>query len=268
MKIPFKSTAIAAALVGMVSVPLVWADDDLPETDAEVVEVADSVPGDRIAGYFGDFFGDDAQTVANGLRDGSIQYVKPLPEGGDAETADAETTDAERTETTDSHGEESHDGEEIVEVEEGAEAGTGMGWGNVVITMALAEELAASMASAESLDGEGGMTADAALNEILGMRQVDGMGWGEIAKAVGVNLGEVISGIRSNRPEMSEKLTKAEERNSMQAEKAAGRMDRSVKAEKTERLAKMDRPERPVKPERAEKPERPEKPQRPERPGK
>ncbi|HEY8570244.1 hypothetical protein [Microbulbifer sp.] len=254
MKIPFKSTAIAAALVGIVSVPLVWADDVISHTettDVEVVEVANSVPGDRIAGYFSDFFGDEeySKTVVAGLRDGSIHYVEPLPEGTE-ETG--ETT--ESTEVT-----------VEIEVEEGTEGHKGMGYGNVLITMALAEKLAASSAAA-ALEGEMGLTADESLNEVLRMRQVDGMGWGQIAKSLGVNLGEVISGIRSNRPEKADQYASMDAKKTMRADARAEKQ--AMRSEGAERVAKAERAERPAKPERAEKAERPEKPARPERPGK
>ncbi|MCA0894789.1 hypothetical protein [Microbulbifer agarilyticus] len=248
MNVPYKSTALAAALAALVAMPMVWADDDVaPEAnDVEVVETAEGVPSERIAGLFSDFFGEDSQAIVNGLRDGSIQYVEPTDvEGG---TEDGETADVEAGDTP--------------EMEDGAEATTGMGYGNVVITMALAEQLA-GMSEAEVVEGEEGMIAQDSLNEILRMRQVEGMGWGQIAKAIGVNLGEVMSGIRSNRPERADQVErkaaraeKQEMREMARAERVAGKME------------KMEKPARVEKVERPEKPQRPEKPERPERPGK
>ncbi|GAB2525514.1 hypothetical protein [Microbulbifer agarilyticus] len=248
MRVPYKTTALAAALAALVAMPMVWADDDVaPETsDVEVVETAERVPGERIAGLFSDFFGEDSQTIVDGLRDGSIQYVEPTPEtdaeGGaeSAETADVDTENAGDT----------------PEVEDSAEATTGMGYGNVVITMALAEQLA-GMSEAEVVEGEEGMVAQDSLNEILRLRQVEGMGWGQIAKAIGVNLGEVMSGIRSNRPERADQM----ERKAARAQKHE--MREIARAERA--AVKMEKMEKPVRPE---KPERPAKPQRPERPGK
>ncbi|TLM78564.1 hypothetical protein ACONUD_04720 [Microbulbifer harenosus] len=252
MRIPFKSTAIAAALMGIVSVPLAWSDDDVPSADTEVVEMANSVPGDQIAGYFNDFFGGEeySKSVVAGLRDGSIHYVEPLPES---------------TEETVPEGAETETGE-LPELEDGAEDHVGMGYGNVLITMALAEELAAASAAA-ALEGEVGLTADESLNEVLRMRQIEGMGWGQIAKDLGVNLGEVISGIRSNRPEKMDQVASVDAKRTMRADARAEKHGKSTieRGPKVERVAKV---ERPVKPERVEKAERPEKPQRPERPGK
>ncbi|MCK7596695.1 hypothetical protein M0G74_05335 [Microbulbifer sp. CAU 1566] len=267
MNIPFKTTALAAVLAGIACASHVWANEDMPETDTtevEVVEVANTVSGDRIAGMFSDFFGSDeaSQGVVAGLRDGSIHYVEPVVEGEGDVVVDVEVSeDGVEVEVT----------EDGVEIEEGATAGAGMGYGNVLITMALAEQLA-GMSQAQALEGELGMTADESLNEILRMRQVDGMGWGNIAKELGVNLGEIMSGIHSNRPDMTEKLASRDLQKSMRAEKHAdrdlARAERTANTEraaKVERVAKVDRPEKPVRPEKAE---RPEKPQRPERPGK
>lgn len=238
MKLPFKVKVLPAVLSGLMAAAVVWADD-LPDTDAaadtEVVEVASSVPSERISGYFSDFLGGDVESQArvDGLRDGSIHYLEPVEEGSDA-TADAEAPETAETEDT------------------GAQ---GMGYGNVFITLALAEQLA--MASAEeAAEGETGLTADESVNEILRMREAEGMGWGQIAKELGLNLGQVISGIRSNRPD----------------DVAMHKMDKVAGREKAEMMkaermqARMERPERPAKPERPEKPERPAKPERPERP--
>lgn len=257
MKIPFKARVLPAVLASVLAGSLAWADDvvetDVPDT--EVVETVSDVPSGKIAGFFSDFLGDemDSQATVDGLRNGTISYQPPEDVEGDDVEGDATGDAADDVADTD-----------VEEVEgEGGEATTGMGYGNVFITLALAEQLAMSSA-AEALEGETGMTAGESLNEILYMRQVEGMGWGQIAKDLGVNLGEVISGIRSNRPDRmenakAEKMARADK--SMRAEKA----HKVERAEKVER-AKVDRPERPVKAERPAKPERPEKPVRAERP--
>ncbi|WGL17180.1 hypothetical protein PVT68_02500 [Microbulbifer bruguierae] len=260
MKIPYKSTALAAVIAALASVPLVWADDmpDVDSTETEVVEMASTVPGDRIAGYFSHFFGseEESKRIVAGLRDGSIHFVEPVPEGEDVNVEDTELEIPE----------------DLPEMEEGKGGHAGMGYGNVLITMALAEKLA-GMYEVEpvegEVDGEIAPGAEYYVNQILGMRQRDGMGWGNIAKELGVNLGEIVSGIHSNRPEMTEKLARRDSRDAMRAEKHAARdlahAERAEKGAKVERVAKVDRPEKPM---RAEKVERPEKPQRPERPGK
>ncbi|SDK21021.1 hypothetical protein [Microbulbifer yueqingensis] len=255
MKIPFKMAVLPAVLSAMLA-GAVWADDDLPDndsTDTEVVESVSNVSSESVAGMFGDFLGEDSQSYVEGLRSGDITYVPPEDAEGGAE-GDA----AEDVADTDE-----------VEGVEGEEASVGMGYGNVTITLALAEQLAMASA-AEALEGETGMTADDAINEVLYMRVEEGMGWGQIAKEMGFNLGEIMSGIHSNRPETAgaakaDKMTGKD----MRAEKSMKPETAGPKVDKAERV-KMERPERPVKPmkaERPEKPERPAKPERPERPG-
>jgi len=100
-----------------------------------------------------------------------------------------------------------------------------MGYGNVDHALALA---------AASLEKKGitqptPAQLEASLMDVLKMR-ADGMGWGQIAQARGVKLGDV------------------------------------KRAEKPEHVAKADRPNKPEKPERANRPEKPERPQRPEKP--
>lgn len=258
MRIPFKARLLPAVLAGVLAGTFAWADDDMPETDpadTEVVESVSEVPSGKIAGFFSDFLGGEEQsqlTVA-GLRDGSISYQPPedTEDGADGDAAEDVVDGGEDT------------GGDDVEGEAG-EAAAGMGYGNVFITLALAEQLAMASA-AEALEGETGMTPEESLNEVLYLRQVEGMGWGQIAREMGVNLGEVISGIRSNRPDKVENA-KAE---GMAKADRGGRPEHARKVERTdkvEKVAKIDRPERPVKLERPEKVERPEKPARPERP--
>ena len=71
---------------------------------------------------------------------------------------------------------------------------------------------------------------ETALESVLQAR-ADGQGWGEIANAMGIRLGDVV-----------------------RSDKARGRDE-------------VARTERPEKPERFERPERPERPEHPERPG-
>lgn len=252
MRMPFKARLLPAVLAGLLVGNFAWADEDMPETDAadiEVVESASEVPSGKIAGFFSDFLGgeEQSQAMVEGLRGGSISYQPPEDTGDGAEgdavedVADGDT--------------------DVDEVEgEAGEAAAGMGYGNVFITLALAEQLAMS-----STAGEIGMTPEESLNEVLYLRQVEGMGWGRIAKELGVNLGEVISGIRSNRPD---KVENAKAERVAEADKGT-RSEKALKVErvdKVEKVAKLDRPQRPVKLERPEKVQRPEKVERPEKP--
>jgi hypothetical protein len=75
------------------------------------------------------------------------------------------------------------------------------------------------------------------LDGVLQMR-ADGMGWGQIANALGFRLGDV-----------------------KRSEKAPERIARSGRADSAqpERLERPHKPERPVRPERPERPTRPGK---------
>ncbi len=68
--------------------------------------------------------------------------------------------------------------------------GNSMGWGNVEIAMALAKsQVAADATSKEFLS---------ALDQVMDMRS-SGMGWGRIAKDLGVSLGQVTSSARTDK---------------------------------------------------------------------
>jgi hypothetical protein len=98
-----------------------------------------------------------------------------------------------------------------------------MGYGEIHILLALSQAYADSKS----------LPAGDAMNEVLAQR-ADGKGWGKIARDLGLNLGQVVSRVRSG----NERLAGASERRG------------------AERDAK---PDRPVKPERPDKPERPER---------
>ena len=76
-------------------------------------------------------------------------------------------------------------------------AGKTMGYGNINHALSLAKAEAAAIAAA---DGNRTVTPTgflSALDKVMDMR-VDGMGWGQIAKELGFNLGQVISASKSN----------------------------------------------------------------------
>ena len=128
-----------------------------------------------------------------------------------------------------------------------------MGYGEIYIALSLAK----AYAEANSL------TIDEALTEVLNLR-ADGAGWGNVAKAVDLRLGPVVSQMRSGNQKLAGEM---ERRDTKDAEAERGRRD--AKADRppgAERKQKPERPERPERAQRAEKPERPEKAERPERP--
>lgn len=92
-----------------------------------------------------------------------------------------------------------------------------MGYGEIHIALALAQDYAAAKS----------LPPNDALTQVLAQR-AGGKGWGSVAKALGLNLGQVVSRVRSG----------------------------------NERLAGAAKPERPSKPERAERPDKPERPAR------
>jgi hypothetical protein len=110
-----------------------------------------------------------------------------------------------------------------------------MGNGEVNIALSLTEAKLAQ----QNITRPTSAQLDAALEPILQSR-ADGKGWGEIANAMGVRLGDV-----------------------MRSDRSRGN-DRLARTEHTER-ERIERPEKPEKPERPERPERPEKPERPGR---
>lgn len=155
-----------------------------------------------------------------------------------------------------------------------------MGYGNVFITLALAQ---ASLTKAGITDPTSAELA-IALNGgtilvngqetnfegILTMRAA-GMGWGQIAKASGFKLGRVISAIKSGNERLAKSIKSDEAHSQRSAAKALEKSDHRAQAAasaKGERPVKLERPSRPEKVERAERPERPERPDKPERPEK
>lgn len=75
---------------------------------------------------------------------------------------------------------------QAVTVESGSVAGTGktMGFGNIDIALSLARSQVGPQATSQDFMS--------ALDGVMGQR-ASGMGWGEIAKSLGVNLGQVMS---------------------------------------------------------------------------
>lgn len=104
-----------------------------------------------------------------------------------------------------------------------------MGYGEIHIALALAQELAATTST----------SGTDALARVLGAR-IDGKGWGVVARDLDLNVGRVVSRVRSGNERLDAALPGAP--------------------------ARSARVERVHKPERAEKPERPQRPERPERP--
>lgn len=141
----------------------------------------------RYVGEFGAFAGSDenAQSLYSGLRSGSsITLASPSSGSGGAGTGGVQIDPPTRP----------------------------MGNGNVFISTALARQQLANHGITDPTPQElqaaltGGTIKpagpDAAPVELKGIlvQRADGMGWGSIAKASGMNLGQIISGMRSSKP--------------------------------------------------------------------
>ena len=133
-----------------------------------------------------------------------------------------------------------------------------MGWGEITVSLAMAEELAKQSTppadpNAPTTDPadpnapSAGPTTEEALAEVMALR-AQKMGWGKIAKTLGFKLGPVVS-------------------TAHRSEKSLHAADRQVADTGASHGQSSGRPERAEKPERADKPERPARPERPERGG-
>lgn len=231
------STALTAVLAA--SAPVLAQD-----ADAQIVAQA-SVPEARLVERYSELAGSEA--AAGDL-------VSDLRTGGDFTVVEEVTTtttnpDGTTTDTT-----------ELVERTVVNPNGP-MGWGEVNISLSLAQALVDSGAypSLQSaltgvetiITNPDGTTTITSEGGVLAMR-AEGMGWGAISKELGFNLGSLVSA--SNR---SDKSVAASAR-ADKAERTTGKPDR---------IARVDRPEKPEKLDRPQRPERPERPQKPERSG-
>jgi len=267
----FKTLLLGTAISSLAALP-VYADEaeDLQTIDAEVAEIDErplSTGEDKVVAKIADDF-----TEVSGGEDNAHSLISGL-------RTDGEITIDDKTYTSPTDA---------------------MGFGGTFISMALAEELMessdqySSIADALGLDVieeevgdspddvniDGGTTEVEVSDspQILVMRE-SGMGWGEIAKELGFNLGEVVSAIHSSRPDKPEATPKASQQGKPERTAQAGRPEkpesiekaskanRPERPERTERVSKPERPERPERIERVSRPERPERPEKPNRPG-
>jgi len=232
---------VAAALL---SAPPAF-PEDTPD-DIDVVESA-SVPKDRLV---------DRYTELAGSPEAAAALVDALRAGEDftvTQTTEVDNGDGTTTTTT----------SDIVI----ANPAGPMGWGNVNITLSLAQALLESGAYPDlqsaltgvetTVTNEDGTTTVTSEGGVLALR-ADGMGWGQIANELGFRLGDLVSA--SNRSERA-----AARVNDGTAGRAA-REERVARADRPARPERAERPERPDRPERPEKPERPERPERGGRP--
>lgn len=210
--------------------PLVPAHAQSAGGDDAVVAEA-TVPANRLVERYTPLAGSSAAATA---------LVHDLRSGGDfTVTEQVTTTKADGTTTTSTV-------ERTVVNPNGP-----MGYGEVNITLAMAQALVASGASPDlqsALTGTTTTNPDGTATTsggVLAMRAA-GKGWGQIAKSLGLNLGTLVSASNGG--------AKAS------ATHAPTRADHVHAV--AEHSSHPDNVDRPQKPERPERPERPEKPER------
>lgn len=149
-----------------------------------------------------------------------------------------------------------------------------MGYGNVFITLALAQASLdkAGITAPTSAELAAALTGGTILingqatnfRGILTMRAA-GTGWGKIAQESGFKLGRVISAIKSDNERLVQAI-KGDARNERGASESREKSDQRGRDDVAARGERLEKQERPSRPEKAERPERPEKVDRPERP--
>lgn len=237
------SMALGAALLATVPAFAQTSGDD-----ASVIAAA-SVPQDRLVDRYSELAGSDAAAAA---------LVGDLRTGGDfSVTQDVTTTvtnpDGTTTTTT-------APVTTTIVNPNGA-----MGWGEVNITLSLAQALVDSGAypdlqsalsgTSTTVTNPDGTTTTTVSGGVLAMR-ADGMGWGAIAKELGFNLGTLVSAGNRSDKALAARTAKGERAEKAKAERASAKPDRTVKVERPSRPDKLDRPAKPDRPERPSKPER------------
>ncbi len=152
----------------------------------------------RLVSEFGAFTGSEAnaQSLVTGLRNGT-PITLTSPATGSAATTTTTTTSLTFDPPT-----------------------RPMGYGNVFISLALAQEqlasygitnptpqqLQAALTGGTITIGSGTTARTVTLQGILAQR-ADGMGWGAIAKSLGMNLGHVVSGLKSANQQLTSSST-------------------------------------------------------------
>jgi hypothetical protein len=161
-----------------------------------------------------------------------------------------------------------------------------MGYGEVNISLSLAQALLDSGAYTDlqsaltgvetTVTNPDGTTTTTTSGGVLAMR-ASGMGWGEIAHQLDLNLGTLMSAANSNANAKANANAKVDAKANANAKANAkvgttdrtdrrGGAERAPKPERAERAERPERADRPERPERAERPDRPDRPERPERP--
>ncbi|MEO5829099.1 MAG: hypothetical protein ABIQ36_00865 [Rhodanobacter sp.] len=239
----FKSTLLFAAILVALSVAPVMAQTTTP-TDTSVSTSTTNHESTRLSTEFAGFAGSDtnSQALVGGLRDGTAITLDDVTKNADGTATTTSTTFTPATGK--------------------------MGYGNVKIALSLAEAslakagitdpTAAELAAA--LNGGTLVLADGTSVDLKGVlaQRAAGAGWGQIAKADGFKLGDLM---RSPKAVGSAAANGHAHAHVEKVELA--KVEGANRPSKPERVGKVDRPDRPSRPDRPEHPEHPDHSGRP-----
>lgn len=225
--------------------------------DTTVIAQA-SVPKDRLVERYSELAGSDAAAA---------DLVERLRTGGDFSVTTQVTTT-----TTNPDGTTTTTTSPVTTTV--ANPNGAMGWGEVNITLSMAQALVDSGAAPDlqsaltgtstTVTNPDGTTTTTTAGGVLAMR-ADGMGWGQIAKELGFNLGTLVSAGNRNAKATDAQAAKADRQARGAAAKAERTTGKPEQTGKPERVSRVERPSRPEKIDRPSRPDRPERPVKPER---
>jgi hypothetical protein len=251
---PFARTLLGAALVvALATAPVLAQTGSTDGSASSPTTATDGQAAVRLSGTFATFAGSDAnaQALVDGLRNGTPVTLDQAGTNPDGTTSSSQVT---------------------------FQPATGpLGYGNVKIALSLAEaslaqagitdptaeELAAALnggtltlADGTSVDMQGVLAARAA-----------GEGWGQIAKAMGFKLGDVMRSPKAVGSAAAGTHANARVAKVVFASGAhAGQADAHADAHLDAHASVAAHPERPAMPEHAQHPDRPQRPERPQLP--
>ncbi|MGA0588243.1 hypothetical protein ACO2Q2_14100 [Dyella sp. KRB-257] len=249
MKTKQLALACAIALSAPIAAPA-FAQTSAGDTTDTQTSTTSGPEASRLSTEFSTFAGSDtnAQALVSGLRDGTAITLDQTVTHADGTTSTTQTT---------------------------IQPATGpLGYGNVRIALALAEASLARQGIADptaeeiaaALNGGTLTLADGTavdLNGVLADRAA-GQGWGQIAKAMGFQLGELMRSPNATAHAAATAHGHADVRVAKVDLSAHGQASAHASMpDHAGAMARMDRPQRPVRPERPALPERPQLPDHP-----
>jgi hypothetical protein len=250
------ASLIAVAIMAAFSGSAVFAADST--TTTTTTSTSSGAASGKLVSTYSTFAGSDANSKAlvDGLRNGTSITLKSSGTGGTTTGGTTGTTGGTTSTTSGS----------VTFTPKTSK----LGFGNVNIALALAQAELTKMgitnptpAQIEAALNGGTITTATGSTKVTGIlaQRADGKGWGQIAKSLGFNLGQVVAASKTDKPAANaeRRADAAKDRADAKAAKADAR------AEKVEKVAKVDKMEKPQKIDRPEKIDRPVKVERPER---